>query len=488
MTPENLQKLARRLAIALALGIVSLHVLAALGNPVGTIEDDAVQILLARSLRHGSFALPDAQGVPVTDPLPGLSALLLVAVWFLEPHWGLFRALGLMSTAAAVCLTWLLARRLLSKAGALAAALLVALSQVLVGHAGLVMPDIPLLALSLVLITALPAAESGPGLMLLGLGAAWAGLLRPQGALLAVCLAAAVTHRHGFKRAAAFYLPAFLPLAAWMLRNRLLAGTLTGYAVNWRSQVALLGEPAFQIDHAARIFASFFGEGLLALTDWSFAARLTLALAVVVLAGVGAARLMLKDPARVFTIAAYVILVLALHLTWVPVQPRYVILMIPFLWIFLIAAAEPFLQGRATLALTLLIFLGGTALKIDVDHAQASLEKSTSFQPGTVAWIKEHTLPAARFESFKYNSLSLCSERAALPPPLEIQDAEQWFASARANRIDYLHLETVFNPGGFLPPNVRFLAANLEKWARANPNVSEVYRNPEEKTLIFRLH
>lgn len=487
MTSENFQKIARNSALAAVLGIVLLYGIASLGNPVGTIEDDAVQIMLARSLRHGSFALPDAQGVPVTDPLPGLSALLLIPVWLLEPRWGLFRALGLLSTATTVALTWLLARRLLSKAGALAAALLVALNQVLVGHAGLVMPDIPLLALSLILIAALPAAESVPGLMLLGLGAAWAGLLRPQGALLAVCLAAAAAHRHGFRRAAAFYLPAFLPLAAWMLRNRFWAGTLTGYAVNWRSQVALLGEPAFQADHAARLFAAFFGEGLLALTDWPFAARLIGAAAALVLAGVGAARLMRKDPERVFTMAAYVILLLALHLTWVPVQPRYAILMIPFLWIFLIAAAEPFLQGRAVLALTLLIFLGGTALKIDIDHAQASLGKSASFQPGTVGWIKEHTLPAARFESFKYNSLSLCSGRAAIPPPLEIENAEQWFASARANQIDYLHLETVFNPGGFLPPNVRFLAANLEKWARANPNVSEVYRNPEEKTLIFRL-
>ena len=53
--------------------------------------------------------------------------------------------------------------------------------------------------------------------------------------------------------------------------------------------------------------------------------------------------------------------------------------------------------------------------------------------------------------------------------------------------IGYLHLETAFHPGGFLPPNAAFIAARLEYWARSSPGVAEVYRDPGEGTVIFKI-
>jgi hypothetical protein len=481
----------RKYAAGIAAGLLALvflHIACSLGNPPGTIEDDAIQIMLARSLRHGAFALPDAGGVPMTDPLPGLAFLMMIPVWLVEPHWGLLRFAELLAAVAVPLLTWRLALRFLTPGEAAAAGLLTALCPCILRHSGLVIPDVFLLALSLVLVLNLERARTVKGLGLLAAGAALASLLRPQGALLAPCLALALLPKLKGKKAAAFLAASLAPLAAWSLRNRLVASTVTGYMVNWRSQVAILGDPAHQINHAARLVSQFFAEGLLGMDDFHWKLKLAAGLFLLVLSAAGARRLLRRDPtaSQVFVLSAYPILLLALHMTWLAVQTRYAILLAPFVWILAVAGASVRPLPRDA-KVVLAAFLSPILLRMDAGLAEGSLSRQFAFQARTMRWLRENTPASAGVESLEFNSVLLLTKRRALPPSLESRDAAGWLAAAGANGISFLHVDRTFTSGGFLPPKAAFVAARLESWARQAPGVALAYEDLEEGTAVYAL-
>ena len=105
------RRLAPALAAAAAAGAAGFHLAAALRPPLGAASDDALHLLLARNLLAGGFAVPDAAGVPVTDPLPGFAMLMAVPETLLSPHWGLLRFAALGASAALAYFAWRLARR-----------------------------------------------------------------------------------------------------------------------------------------------------------------------------------------------------------------------------------------------------------------------------------------------------------------------------------------------------------------------------------------
>ena len=327
-----------RLLLLAGVAAAGLHLAASIGNPVGLIEDDSVQILLARSLRHGGFALPDANGVPISDPLPGLAALLMAPVWLVEPNWTPLRAVALLSLAAAVFFTWRIGKRLLPEPWPNVAAGLTALSPVLSPlRSGA--PGHPLLALTLISLDLGPGrALDGPALIAAGLAA----LVRPHGVL---CLSPPGCFSRGTG------MPAFPGRATGVLfrclipsgsgpAHKLLSGVSTGYAVNWRTQISLLGEPWVMARHSLGLIRSFFGFGLAGLARPGWLA-LTGGLALACAAAWGCKGLM-KDAKHesplVSSMAAYAILLLGLHLTWQPEDSRYAIPLVPVLWLFIAGA------------------------------------------------------------------------------------------------------------------------------------------------------
>ncbi|MDE2143243.1 MAG: hypothetical protein KGJ84_12615, partial [Elusimicrobia bacterium] len=117
---------ATALAAAAAAGAAALHAAASLRTPLGAASDDALHLLLARNLAAGGFAVPDAAGVPVTDPLPGFAFLISAPEALFSPHWGLLRGVTLLAAGALAYLAWRLARRLSGGAAGWAAFLLIA--------------------------------------------------------------------------------------------------------------------------------------------------------------------------------------------------------------------------------------------------------------------------------------------------------------------------------------------------------------------------
>jgi hypothetical protein len=465
--------------------VAALHFLAALRLPVGVFNDDAANILLARSLTHGSYSFPGGFGAP-EEYLPAFPLLLALPARLVEPHWGLLRAIPLAFLALCLFLTWRLARRFLSPEAAAAVALLVALNPVMVGFSGLVLPYLPYLALSLALIDAADAGGDRRSFFWLAAGAGLAPLIRPQGVVLIGCLALAQWHRRGLRRAAAFLALALVPAFAWTARNHLRAGSSLDYVDTWRAHVAALGE-AGPLERASRLLSTIFGYPFLALPGspalQSVYGALTLALALF-----GAVVLLKKrEDSRVFVLTSYVGGLVCLHLTWAWTDPRYLILFTPLLWILLFAAAAKLLPSGRPAKAALLAALIALPLPVDLARARLGRAGSAAYQPGTMAWIRENSAPSARLMSVKSYAVALLTGRACLPQ-LPYRHANDWLDAARDRGVDYVHVampmpDDEFGndefPAGYQPA--------LARWLDRQPAAAHLYDDAREGAVVYRL-
>ena len=440
---------------------------------------------MARSLAGGAFALPDAGGVAITDPLPGLPLLLLPAAALAQPHWGWLRGVSLTALAAALLFAWRLTRKLGADAGPWIFGL-IAVNPTLARHAGLVLADIPFLAFCLAVFDGLVFPGKRPSLGRLAAlagGAAAASLMRPQGFLLIPAAALGLARSIGARRAMLWSAAAGLPLAGWLLRNAAVAGEPTAYASHWFSQAAFLADPGAAMRHAAALCRSLLGEGRL---GWSGRGGALLGLAGLLAAGRGAfllRRASNPEGGAGLAMAAFAALYLALHLTWGPAPARYALPLVPVLWILAATgtAGLPLsgARGPAVAALACIALISAA------DLAQRGIGRPAAFQPATMEWIRSQTLPQARWQSLRFNALILWTGRTALPPPLDAGTAASWRDAAARDGVEYALVEDSFTPGGYLPAGVQALARGIPVWAREFGR--EIYRNKEEGTTLFRL-
>lgn len=452
------------------------YFLACRGAAIGGVEDDAVHLLLSKSLRSGVFSYPDPSGAPMTDPLPGFAALLLLPAWLAEPHWRALQAVGWTSALAALVLSWKLAARLLAPAWALAAVVLTACNPQLLAYLGVIVPDIPYLALSLALILGVGARR--PRWAWLAAGAAGAMLLKPHGALLGACMALVLGYRRGPRAAFAFTAAAFAPLAAWLLRSRLLAGTSTDYLNHWRAGAAQSGG----LEQLSALSSSFLGEGWLSIAT-------PLAALGLLAAGAGAARLARRgDDDAVFVAAAYAACVLSLHATWSAIDARYVLTILPLLWIFALAAASgsgrrlPAWAPAAACALLLIPAIPKAARALS-----AGLRGPARFQPRTMAFLRESAPASSPVETLAHASVRLLSGRAAQPPEMGATTRDAWLAAALARGVRHAHVFNSFPAGGYQPEQAGLIASRMEAWARTSGYARLVFEDDVEGTSVFEL-
>ncbi len=472
--------------IAAAVFFTALYVFAARRLPVGALNDDAANILLARSLVHGSFSFPGGLGKP-SEFLPGMPALLALPAALVAPRWGLLRAIPLFCVALTLWLTWRLSRRFLSVEASAAVVLLTAANPVLVGLGGLVMPYVPYLALSLALVDGAEDRRAA-ALGWLLLGAAFAPLLRPHGALLAACIALPLAHKGRWKTAAAVLAAAAVPIGLWTVRNRSLPGATADYTGIWRQQLSDIGTPVLELRHAGDLVARLVGESLLGLPDAPYVVRLIAGLAALAAAGAGAARLARRfpDDARLFALTAYAAGVLLLHMTWHWVSTRYAIPLVPILWILIAAAAEPLFARRRAAAFAGVAALALASLRWDAGFAWLGFQRAGAFAPNTMAWIREKDPKDARFYAVKNYSVALLADRACGPLPIaphlalwEVQAASEYVGRVL---IQPQRADDEFTPAGLPPTYQTVLAQRL----LAGNDAAE-YRDPDEGTLLIRM-
>ncbi|MDE2490737.1 MAG: glycosyltransferase family 39 protein [Elusimicrobia bacterium] len=474
-------------AAAAAAVLAALYLLAARRLPVGVLNDDAANVLLARALLHGRFAFPGGLGLPFQF-LPGLPLLLVPAVLFGGLRPWLLRAVPLAAGALTPWLTWRLARRRLGPGASAAAALLTAANPVLLGLGGLVMPYAPYLALSLWLVDFAPDAESPRAFALLTAAAAFAILLRPHGVVLAAVLALVLWRRFGARRAALFLTGAALPSALWLLAGRLAAGpAISDYPSVWRQNVAVLGDPLVQFRHAVDLLDRLLGAGLFGLPGAPTALRASLALLVLLAAAAGARRLLRRDEdPRAFAAAAYLAGVLLLHLTWRWVSLRYLFPLVPFVWILAAAAAEPRLSPRPAAGAALTALLLAAPLRLDLFLARRGRDARPGYEPRTVAWIRANVPPDGRLSSVGAYALALNAGRAC--EPQDLHPDREWLSRMRAKGVRWVHVRVPLPGDEFAPADVppNFGTA-LAAWLTENKLADEVFAAPDEGTMIFRL-
>ncbi|MDD5655879.1 MAG: glycosyltransferase family 39 protein [Elusimicrobia bacterium] len=467
--------------------LAAVYITAARGAPVGSVGDDALHIILARSLSHGSFSWPDATGLPVAEPLPGLAWLLCLPIRLLAPRWDLLRLAGLAAAATALFFFWRLAARLLGRRDGAWALLLLAANPLFVRRTTLVLPDMPFLAVSLYLCATLDRPSSRGRLLLAAALAGWAAVLRPLGFLLPAALAAAIGWRDGWRRAGLFLAAALAPFALWTARSQFAVTETSGYLDNFASQTARLASPRALAEHAGAMLANFFGAGVLGLELLGAPLRALLGAAALILAGWGARRLMRGEGARpVFVLTACAAGIVCVHLDWLSASPRYALALLPAGWLLIVAGAREILRGRRTRDAVLLVFLAA-ALLPNLLQARANLRGPAKFLPETMAWIRSHTPKDAVFESPACQAVVLLGGRRAHIPGPAADTRDRWLAETLSLGTGYLHIDERFRPDGFQPSGMTFVLANLNRWAESSPYVERVYRNAAEGSTIYRI-
>lgn len=472
---------------AIAGTAVVLHGLSSLNNPPGSVLDESYFLLLARSLRHGAYAVPDAAGIPVSDPLPGFSLALTLPVWLLEPHWHALRLLSLAAAAAAVYLTYRLAARVLEPKTAGVVAALCALNGALVQLGGQLAPDIPFMALSLLLIDRLASLARAPGLSLI-LIAALAALTRPHGLLLVFSVALAVGWRWGWRRGSSFFCLSLIPLSLWLARNKYLALTAASYADNWKAQTLQFSGLAAQLRHAVELLSTLMADGVLGLDGFPPSIKLVFAALMTWAAAAGARQLLKKrgEP-WLLALALFPALVICLHITWKPLFPRYSVPLLAPALIFIAAGVEKLSSGRKSIAFAGAALALLLSVRQSLPTAWAGVRSpELVFQPRTMAWIKARTPPDAKFQSFLPASVSLLTGRPAYLPDLRHADRRSWEASLTRDGFDYVSINRSWlASGGYLPYGALSFIALYQPWSEASPSLKRVFEDPGERTLIF---
>jgi len=476
------RRFAPALAAAAVAGAAALHVAASLRAPLGAATDDALHLLLARNLLSGGYAVPDAAGIPVGDPLPGFALIMALPVGLLAPHWGLLRGAALLASAALVFLAWRLGRRLAGEPGAWAAAFLAAANPALVGWAGVSLPDVPFLAASAGGFLLL--SRDVPPLLELTALAAFAALLRPQGVVLAIALAAGLGFRGGIRRAGAFLTAALFPLVLWLLRSLDLNAVAAGTVDNWRLLQSLVDTSL--LFRVATLVAGL-GRGFFGALPPPLALA---ALAVAAAAAFDGARRLWRArlPAArsvVLACAVYGAGLAVLHVSWRSWESRYALaFLVPALPLWAAAFAGLREKKRAA-ALAVLLLAAAPGLRRAVAFAREGLASpSTEQWPLAAAWIRENVPNEAAVISTEPSLFSLTADRRVYYPPSALT-RESWIAGLRDGRVRYI----VVHGGALSPmPGVsRDPLADFNDWAVPSPPLSLAYSDDPENILILRL-
>jgi len=467
-------------AAAGLLAAAGLHIAAALRTPLGAASDDALHLLLARNILSGGYAVPDAAGIPATDPLPGFPALMALPVRLLAPHWLWLRGAELLAVAALLVLAFRLSRRLSGEAAGWAAAFLVAVNPTLVGWAGVALPDAPFCAVSVAgfLLLCSPAF-SAAGLAALGAAGA---LLRPEGVALVPALALGCYFRAGARRAAGVLAASFLPLGLWILRDRLVANETTAYVDHWRT---LSG---FASEGTLAPFAQMLVHGLGGPVGFAFGAALGLAaLAAAAFGARALARAKSRGARSAFAaLAAFLLGITLMHLGWKSWQSRYVLPFVVALVPFFSAAFAAAYRRSGPAAVFALAFVAAPGLRTAVGYARDGVAAPrASFWPHLENWIETQTpADAVLVTAEPHLTTLLTGRRAYFPSAAASRDA--WIADLRARGVDYVVVGRS-GPRAYFSGDAARLLSDFDSWAVAGPPLALVFGDADEGRLVLRV-
>lgn len=457
----------KRLLPAAALAAVT--ALAARGHVFASRADEAVFVLLARSLRSGRFASAGGMGRSVADHLPGYPLLIALPSAVLEGRWDLYWLLALPFALAFAAGAWALARRMLdSEGGALACAALCGLSPAALELSGAALSDLPFAALAAWTLAGLRSAPLG----LLGGGVALASLMRPQGAALALGAAAGAWALRGRRDGLLLAAAGLAPLGAWLLRTRLLVGQATEYVPQWTAQKA---PPPLEL------LTALLGRAPFGLTGPAGAASGAL-LACAAAAG----GLLLARTARRRDLAGPAVfagLLVVMHASWGSVASRYALPLLPIVWPLAAASARrhlgPLLARVVWAALTAALAVGAWPL------ARAGLSGGGHVHAAAMGWLAANSRPDERVESLACSVVELIARRPA-SCPTAVLERDAWLGSLAERGVAFVH-DFDFERDGYLPAEVERFALKRRGWALRWPGLRRVFTDEASGAAVYAL-
>ena len=469
---------------ATAVGLLALHaVLAWLTRAaaIGTGNDDATYLLLARSIRHFEYVDRHLVNMPVHAQYPpGYPAILAVFGGQLGPSITLALVVGIVFSLIGIWLAFDIARRLMPLGYAIGMLGLLAVNPRLLEYAGQVRSEIPYTALSLLTIWLLTTRPMKPRVVFICIASTiLAALTRSIGVtLIGAVFLLWVFERH-FARAAALVGASAVFVGTWITWNFLAPDQFASRsyaALAARTRPTDVGSPALMLFHrVTRFITEYIGGSIQATIGVPTIQGVVVdnLFWVLVVFGLTAMGLFLASR-RALPLAAYVCTYFAFLALWPDKLSRFLLPMIPF--VLLLGT-----WGAATIAerwqrrwlpaafglLGVLIVIGcaqqylpkfRTSLSCPRQDPQESPACFQEVQRGFFAlarYVRDNTPPSAKFLTTKEATFAYYSGRQVFHPDLAvIKYGPNLVPAISAMGIEYIVLSPIIGtrlPVGLLP-------------------------------------
>jgi hypothetical protein len=465
-------------------GLLVLHaVLAWLTRAVaiGTGNDDATYVLLARSVRHFDYVDRHLVNMPVHSQYPpGYPAILALFGGQLGPSINQALAVGVILSVLGLWLAFDLARRLMPVGFAIGVLALLTVNPRLLEYAGQVRSEIPYTALTLLTLWLLLTQTNRPRVALWCIAAAvLAALTRSIGVTLIGALCLLWLFERRYARAAVLAGVSAATVGAWIVWNFLAPDQFAS-----RSYAALagsaaqrdIGNPASLLMHRMMSFVrDYIGGSIQANLGVPTIAGVVVdnLFWVVVVFGLTAVGLVVASR-RALPLAAYVSTYFAFLALWPHKLSRFLLPMIPFVLLLIAWGAAVLVQRwqkkwlPAVFALLgVLIVIGSFQQylpKLEVSLScprENPLESPACFNEAQrsffalARYVREKTPASARFLTTKEATFAFYSGRQVMHPDLAIlKFGADLLPSVSARGIQYLVLSPLIAtrlPIGLLP-------------------------------------
>ncbi|MBI3554264.1 MAG: hypothetical protein HY077_17335 [Elusimicrobia bacterium] len=281
-----------------------------------------------------------------------------------------------------------------------------------------------------------------------------------------------------------------LPLAAWIVRNLIVAATPIAYFSNWN--IRSPGSASLtRVLHGVVPWAALFGDVLTTANRAGPRTAAVIGLSCAAIALLGGAILLRghKASRQARIVLTYMVGMLAMHLCWKTLDIRYMVPFIPLSWALIAAGLRPWLKDRRVLTCGLTAAAGWICLTADWTMLRSRAGAPSTLWPATMSWIRDNTPPSARVLSMFDATLALLADRTAFEFPLDssLETREQWLQYCRQNDIQYFHWHENLGWWSNLPDDRRRMLESIGLWTRSGPGVTEVFREPREQNVVFRL-
>jgi len=498
----------KRAVVLLIAGCAVVQLLCLPGHYLGWAHDDVIYALAARSLLGGAYTLGISPGLPpLTEMTPGWPLLLAPAALVSADSPAGYQLWSWLWLVLCDVLVWLWLRRRLEAGTAAAAAALFALNPLVLSRSGVVMSEVPFLAVMLALLLRLESRAGLRGWQSgLGLGFAW--LVRPGALPL---------------------LPAVWGWYLWKRRYReaaYSAAVAAAVVLLWKAWVGLAGRSIAEISELAMTLPGQGASGLAGTALWNVSHALTLwgrsalpwaappastsALCVgTVLAFLAAAGLapfafralvvlLSRGPRgdirrgdgsgrRYETAVVYLAGGILMHAVWPWWYERYLVSFLPFLiWglASLAAARLPRRWAAAALAAAVLLPLPAQGTRLmRGDRARQRPELMRTY-----AWIRANTPAYALLTSPFYARDAFYTGRPSVPLPVRAAESAAGDLAGRLRRarVGYLLWQDIPDLGSSLGPRfvwtrrLRRLEAEL-----AAAGLTRVFTDEVEGAVVY---